>query len=148
MATLKTKPGSSTAKQRKAIAIEGKRRGMTIDRLREMAGCRLHELSSKDASALITRLTDRGLPNPPGKKPKAYPRKKKTDATRMITQDQCDQIKRLALDYFGENAPALAWLKLNFNADIVRDLATAKRAGEVIAVLKGMHERRKMNSHQ
>ena len=74
------------------------------------------------------------------------------DWRRMITPDQIDQIDRLMREYFPLSVDAFAWLDKNFKTgpvdraeytdDTIRRLGTAKRAGEVIRVLKRMHARR------
>ncbi|MCH7591460.1 MAG: HNH endonuclease [Planctomycetes bacterium] len=59
----------------------------------------------------------------------------------MIAPDHEEQIERLLREHFGDLATGLAWLEKDFDAQSPRDLLTAKRAGEVIYVLKAMMER-------
>lgn len=81
----------------------------------------------------------------------------------IITQAQVEQIDRLLGEYFGDGHKAYKWLvtffkpgeldcniigELDKNYDVIRRLATAKRAGEVIRVLKQMHARRKTKNEE
>jgi hypothetical protein len=62
----------------------------------------------------------------------------------MIAPDHVEQIERLMREYFeGDNEAAVAWLTTNFKVSKARDLLTAQRAGQVIRVLKDMHDRRR-----
>ena len=140
MAALNTKPGSSTTAQRKRLIALGRSAGQSVDDLREIAGGSLRQLSAAQASALITRLGGGDLPNEPGKAPRPYGRRT-TDATRMIHTDHVEQIERLLIECFDDPARGAAWLRKNFKVDEVRQLATAQRAGEVIATLKRMIQR-------
>ena len=60
----------------------------------------------------------------------------------MIAPDHAEQITRLLGEYFDTEAAGLAWLEKNFDVEHPRDLLTAKRAGQVIRVLKDMVARR------
>lgn len=142
-AALRTRPGTSTPDQRRKIVVLGKRKGLDLAAIRDLAGGRLHDLSSADASALIVRLGGGALPNPPGKKPAPYAGNRKTnDAVRMIAPGHVDQIERLLVEYFGSLDAGRAWLRKDFRANEPRELLTAQRAGQVIGVLKRMIERR------
>ena len=146
MAELNTQPGSCTPRQRQRIVLAGKRRGMNVDEVRRLAGSKLHDLSSAQASALIKRLSGEDLPNRPGEKPRSYRGNPKAGTIRMITYDQCHHIDRLMMEYFARDSHRAAiWLQKNFKASETRLLATAKRGGEVIAVLKRMLARKKEN---
>lgn len=59
----------------------------------------------------------------------------------MIAADHVEQIDRLLSEHFGDIEAGRAWLKKDFDAETPRDLLTAKRAGQVIRVLKDMIER-------
>jgi len=142
-AVLRTFPGTSSAAQRKKLAIAAKRKGIEIYELRGLVGCHLHDLSSAAASDWITRLSGDDLPNPPGGKPWPYARRKTRDTVRMVTADHMEQIGRLMLRYFENNtAAAVAWFRKNWKCDEPRELGTTERAGEVIAVLKKMLQRK------
>jgi len=143
MTTLRTTPGSSTPKQRQRLVILGRRKGLDLNEIRKTVGGSIKQLSAKGASEWIVRFGGGTLPNPPGKKPSVYKGKKpKPGVTRMITEDQIDQIKRLLFECFdGQSLRACEWLKKNFKVDLPVELATAKRAGEVIRVLKEMSSR-------
>lgn len=140
MAALSRQPKTSTIQQRKAIIALGRKWDQSIDDLRQIAGGSLRALSAQQASDLITRLGGGDLPNEPGRKPRPYGRRT-TDATRMIHQDHVEQIERLLRECFDDDKRGVAWLRKNFKVDEVRELATARRAGEVIATLKRMIER-------
>jgi hypothetical protein len=155
MAELNSKPGSSTAKQHQALAIAGKGRGLSLAEIRKAVGGSLRKLSAAEASRWIEHFSGQGLPNPPGQKPSAYKGKRPAPGTvRMMTEDQIDQIMRLGVDYFAEVHLLIAWLVKDFKVPdlaargarghraIVRQLGTAKRAGQVIRVLKLMIARR------
>jgi len=143
MAELNTKPSSSTTAQHKALVIAGLRRGMSVDDIRHDVGGSITALSAEQCSKWITRYTGRGLPNPPGQKPKTYKGRPAPGTVRMITGDQVDQIYRLGLSCFdGCGARFIDWLSTTFKVTVPGDLATSKRAGEVIRVLKQMQSRR------
>jgi hypothetical protein len=150
MATLNTNPGSSTAMQRQALHRIKRKRGWSDDQLHAAIGTgSTCDLSSQEASECITRLSGVKLPNPPGKKPSVYPDKKTPGVARMITEDQIEQISRLGLTYFGIPREFRAWLAKDFKVPhdgnvlhMIRQLATAERAGQVIRVLRMMHARR------
>ena len=138
-AVLRTFPGTSSAAQRKKLAIAAKRKGIEIYELRGLVGCHLHDLSAAAASDWITRLSGDDLPNPPGGKPRPYARRKSRDTVRMVTADHMEQIGRLMLRYFENNqAAASAWFRKNWKVDSPRDLLSTKDAGDVIRVLKDM----------
>ncbi len=143
MAALNTKPGSSTPGQRMRLHQRKRRLGWTDDQLHDAIGASSTTLlSSVEASACIRRLGGGELPYPPGQKPAPFAgKRKRTDATRMIAPGHIEQITRLLRVYFDDEAAGLAWLAKDFDAKHPRDLLTAKRAGQVILVLKGMIER-------
>lgn len=143
MASLNTKPGSSTAKQRTTLVIVGKRTGLELNEIRKAVGGSISKLSAAQASEWIKHYSGSDLANPPGKKPGTYKRRSKSSATRIISNDQVEQIDRLSIDYFSGNTEAAGqWLEKNFDVITARQLATAERGGQVIAVLKTMHARR------
>ena len=155
MAQLNPKPGSSTKRQHQTLVIAGRRRGLELAETRKIVGGSITRLSAAEASEWIEHFTGHGLPNPPGQKPGPYKGKRPAPGTvRMITEDQADQIVRLGIAYFGEAHLLIAWLVKNFKIDavmargqrghraVVRQLGTAKRAGEVIRVLKEMVARK------
>ena len=145
MVSLRTAPGSSTPKQRQVLHQLKRQRGWTDDELHDAIGCGSTTLlSATEASACIRRFGGGALPNPPGCKPAPFARKRqKTDATRMIMPDHVEQIERLLREYFGNIDAGRAWLKKDFDAEHSRALLTAKRAGQVIRVLKDMIARRR-----
>lgn len=155
MAELNPRPGSSTKRQHRALVIAGRRLGFDLADVRKTVGGSLCKLSAAEASLWIGHFTGRDLANPPGQKPGAYKGKRPAPGTvRMITDDQVEQIVRLGVEYFGEAHMLISWLVKNFKIDstaargqrghraIVRHLGTAKRAGEVIRVLKEMVQRK------
>lgn len=145
VATLGSRPGSSTPKQRQRLHQLKRRRGWTDEELHEAIGVESTKLlSARQASDYIRRLGGGSLPNPPGEKPAPYAGRRKTSyATRMIAPDHEEQIERLLGVYFPDKAAGLAWLEKNFDVKCPHDLLTAKRAGEVIHVLKTMNRRRR-----
>ena len=144
MAKLSTAPGSSTARQRQVLHQLKRRHRWSDDDLHDAIGARSTTLlSSERASECIRRLGGGRLPNPPGQKPSPYAgRPNRTAATRMIAPDHEEQIERLLLVYFDDLDAGSAWLEKNFDAKRPRDLLTARRAGQVIHVLKDMIARR------
>lgn len=143
VAKLKTKPRSSTAKQRQRVVTSGLKRGFELSEIRKMVGGSISKLSSVEASDWIEKFSGEKLPNPPGEKPKPYKGKPNPGVTRMISTDQCEQIIRLLNDCFeGKSDAAYAWLKNNFKVDDPRELLTAMKGGQVIAVLKSMITRK------
>ena len=156
MAQLNPKPGSSTKRQRYRLHQLKRDLGFTDDELHVIIGAAsTTHLSAAQASEWITHFTGRGLPNPPGQKPSSYKGKRATPGvTRMITDDQVDQIVRLGVEYFGEVHLLISWLVKDFKLPaveargarghraVVRHLGTARRAGEVVRVLKLMIARR------
>ncbi len=141
MAALKKKQGSSSPKQRQTLVIAGKRRGMALSEIRSMVGGSISELSSAEASAWITKFSGRDLQHEPGTKRSAYAGKK-AEGLRMITQDHVEQITRMGVTYFENESAFENWLDKNFKVRDPWKLGTAARAGEVIKVLKAMHDRR------
>ena len=140
-----TAPNSSTTAQRKLLVSLGRQHGLDVDGVRDLAGGKLHDLSSSAADALIKRLSDRDLPLPEDAVPACRPRVAE-GVTRMISPEQGEQIERLMAEYFKTSQDSFAWLKRMFKVDRVRDLATAKRASQVIVVLKGMINRRRIDA--
>ena len=140
MASLSTEPRSSRPKQRQRLHQLKRRLGWSDDDLHDAIGVESTKmLSAAQASDCIERLGGGELPNPPGQKPAPYAGKRKTtDGTRMIHPDHVEQIERLLGEYFDDEAAGLAWLNKDFDARHPRDLLTAKRAGQVIHVLKDM----------
>lgn len=145
VAKLHTEPGSSTPKQRQRLHQLKRRHGWTDEDLHEAIGkVSTKLLSSAEASALIRRLGGGKLPYPPGEKPAPYAGRRSTPgATRMIADGHVEQIQRLLSWRFdGDAEAAAAWLHKNFDVTHPRDLLTARRAGQVIRVLKDMIARR------
>lgn len=105
---------------------------------------RLAELSRADANHILTRLTGSPLPAAPGERPKR--RKGQAGVTRMIDAQQIDQLHRLLGDCFSTPHARQLWLTRNFKVAVIKDLATAKRAGQVIRVLKLMKSRKESPS--
>jgi len=147
MVQLRNYSGSSTKAQHTALVASAAKKGMSVDDVRTLVGGSIRKLSAKACSEWIQRISGDGLPNPPGSKPGAqrseYQGRAAPGVTRIISEAQCDQIMRLAVSYFeGSEEAATAWLKKNFDVSSPRELGTAQRGGEVIAVLKRMHVRR------
>lgn len=143
---LTDKPATSTPAQRQRLVIAAKRKGLALDDLRVIAGGSLRALSAAAASSLITQLTGESLPNPPGRKPPVYPRRKQEGVVRMISDDLIDQIARLSVEYLGSKEAGEFWLQKNFGVTDPWHLQTAERAGRVVWVLKQMHERKEVVS--
>lgn len=156
MATLTGNPGTSTAKQRCLLHQIKRRKGWSDEQLHDaIGGASTTALSAQQASEAIKRLSGMKLLNPPSQKPRPCDGRRSTGAIRMITDDQVDQIVWLGLDYFPHVRALLTWLSKDFKIPFtevaspaecrtyVRRLGTAKRAGEVIMVLKRMLERRR-----
>lgn len=136
---LDTRQATSTPQQRKRIVLLGNSQSLTVDDLRDMTPLgSLRELSKQEASDLIERLGGGRMQTA---RQSPYPRRQSTDATRMITREHVTIITEMMERKFGDSEHALAWLKRNFKVDTVRDLGTAERAGEVVAVLKEMLDR-------
>ena len=156
MAKLSTNPGSITQRQITAIWSTARGRGLSSEQVHEAAGGSLAALSRKQASDLIDRLGGGGLPNPPGEPPPPARHRAKSGVTRMIAAEQIEQIERLLVEVFPPSAksaksadgPGGAWFRKMFKVDSIRELATAKRAGEVIRVLKEMQARRAAPAHR
>ena len=145
MAELNAKARSSTPKQRQRLHQLKRRLRWTDDELHEAIGVKSTTLlSAAQASEYIRRLGGGDLPYPPGQKPSPYAGKRKTtDAVRMISPDHVEHIERLLGECFDDQAAGLAWLEKDFKVKHPRDLLTAKRAGQVIRVLKDMIKRRR-----
>lgn len=145
MATLNTKPGSSTPGQRVRLHQRKRPLGWTDDQLHDAIGAGSTTLlSSAQASTCIERLGGGEIPYPPGRKPAPFAGTcKRTDATRMIAPGHIERITRLLHVCFDDAAAGLAWLVKDFEAKHPRDLLTAKRAGQVVRVLQRMIERRR-----
>ncbi len=142
MAELNPKPNSSTKLQHQRLAIVASRQGFDIHQARKLVGGSVCKLSAAECSKWIKHFSGQDLPNPPGRKPRAYKGKPTPGTTRMIKPDQIQQIDRLGYNYFGRDDLYYSWLYKNFNVRDPYDLATAKRAGQVIRVLKQMLARR------
>ena len=142
---LNSEPGSSTAKQRQILHQIKRRHGWSDDDLHDAIGAASTTvLSAAQASACIGRLGGMKLANPPGQKPSPYPyHSRASGAVRMVHADHIEQIERLLAEYFGDEAAGRAWLEKDFKVKHPKDLLTAKVAGNVIRVLKGMINRRK-----
>ena len=162
-AGLSTQHGSVTTAQIKRLHQLGIPRGFTHEDLRALAEVEsLKDLSSAAASDLIRQLGGGELKHAPGQAPAPSRAKGRTRGTiRLITEAQLQQIERLGKEVFtganggnGESSPVsvlsvpscsdvfMAWLKKDFKVETIRDLATAERGGQVIAVLKEMLARR------
>lgn len=140
MAQLRTQPGSSTPRQRQVLHQLKRKLGWTDADLHNAIGAGSTTLlSAAQASERIRRLGGGDLPYPPGEKPGSYAgRRRVTDAVRMISPDHEEQIERLITEYFGNAEAGVAWLRKDFDVNHPRDPLTAKRAGQVIHVLKIM----------
>lgn len=153
---LTTDPGTVTPRQISALHRVAIRRGLDHEALREAAGVEsLKHLSRAEASKLIRRLGGGDLPHAPGTKPApsrapTYRRNRARSASegtrapiRMITPDQEEQLYRLGVEFFCDSSVDFVnWLRKNFKVELPRELATAVRAGQVIAVLSRMIDRR------
>jgi hypothetical protein len=161
-AALSTQHGSVTSSQIKRLHQLAIPKGFTHEDLRALAEVEsLKDLSSAQASDLIRQLGGGELKHAPGQAPPPSRERGRSRGTiRLITEAQLEQIERLGAEYFsaGQNPPrqvgghaqhsALStqhfrdWLSRDFKVATIRDLATAERGGQVIAVLKGMLARR------
>lgn len=143
MAKLSTIAGSSKPKQRQRLHQLKRKLGWSDEQLHDAIECQSTKLLSvAEASRCIRRLGGGDLPYEPGTKPAPFAGKRnRSDAIRMICDDHIEQIERLLIDYFNGLDAGFAWLAKNFDATSPRDLLTAKRAGQVIHVLKDMIER-------
>jgi len=143
MAALNTQPGTSTPKQRQRLHQLKRRLRWSDDDLHAAIGVdSTTKLSAAQASELIRQLGGGKLPHPPGQKPAPFEgKRKRTTAIRAIQPDHEEQIMRLLGERFEDEAAGLAWLRKNFKADRPRDLLTARRAAQVIHVLKTMLDR-------
>lgn len=132
-----------TPAQIRALHAVMRGKGLDCDEVKALRGiASLKDLSRAQASDLIKELGGGALPNPPGGKSPAR-RRGKPGVTRMIAPDMIKQIDRMMAEYFDNDwEKGYAWLKKNFKVDGIHKLATAARAGQVIAVLKEMLERR------
>lgn len=152
MATLNTTPRSSSKKQHQKLVLAGLDRGFDLAAIRKAVGGSICKLSTAECSDWIKHYSGDDLPNPPGEKPSVYRRKRCSDgAVRMITDDLVEQIDRLGWAYFSDVGKFENWLTKNFampfaagpgRIRVIRSLGTAKRATEVIVVLKRMLARR------
>jgi len=86
----------------------------------------------------------RRLAQSSGQKPSTYAGKRKADGvTRFRSSDVVEQIRRLGLRYFDQDAERFAhWLEVNFKVRDPDKIETAQRAGQIVQVLKGMHDKR------
>lgn len=142
MAELNTKPGSSTPKQRSRLVVAGRRKGFDLDKIREMVGGSVKQLSALQACEFIERFGGGELSNPPGQKPRDDSRPQ-PGVTRMRTADQVEQITRMLAEYFdGDHGRAANWLHANFGVRDPEKIATRQRAGQIIRVLKTMTARK------
>ena len=142
MASLNAKPGSSSKRQHQTMVITAARKGIALNDLRSMVGGSLRALSSAQASDWIKRISGQTLPHPPGQKPSPRKGRSAPGVTRMISEDQCEQIMRLAREYFDDDDDAArAWLLKHFKVHEPRELATAVRGAKVIVALKTMANR-------
>ena len=170
-ASLCDQPGTVTTAQIKRLHQLGIPRGFSHEDLRALAEVEsLKDLSSAAASDLIRQLGGGELKHAPGQSPPPSREKGRQRGTiRLITEAQLQQIERLGEEYFAQAGtqghgdtgtqaagsrssslrpsvpPSLAfiaWLKKDFKVATIRDLATAERGGQVIAVLKDMVARR------
>ena len=150
MAELSRAPRSISHDQRRRLFGLAKRRGMSTDGLRAATpDGSIGALSRAEASRLIAELGGAPLANPPGQAPPTKKHRPAEGCVRMITSEHVGQIARLLDDYFGRNMPTRGydWLQKNWSKNGVqvktlRDLGTARRAGQVIRVLREMIERR------
>ena len=141
---LDQRAGSVSKAQLQVIGCAARQRGLDHDAVCSAAGVdSWKELSRARASTLIKRLTGEGLKNPPGHPPAPQKRRREPGVIRLITPDQIGQITRLGLECFNDDSAWFyGWLEQNFQVRRVRDLATAKRAGQVLHVLQTMIERK------
>lgn len=147
MPTLNQKPGSITPPQIQKLILAGIDRGLVrnsgkdLSGLREACGVRsLRQLSAADASMHIRRIAREELPNEPGKAPRT--RKRSVPGILpMIDAALIQQIERLGVMHFGDDDHFRSWLEKNFKVRDARQLASARRAGEVINALKQMLDR-------
>lgn len=131
--------GSSTTAQRRALMLAARRHGLSVEQVRDLAACRLHQLSARTASELIARLTGKDLPHPPGAAPKKRAYRGAPRGVRIITDDHVQQIHRLMMEYFySDELRAAAWLEKTFKVTDPQKLATARRAGQAIRTLRTM----------
>ncbi|MCO6436514.1 MAG: hypothetical protein J5J06_05455 [Phycisphaerae bacterium] len=140
MTQLSTVPNSSSKLQHQKLVMEAANKGFALGELRKMVGGSLRRLSALECSEWIRHFGGGDLPNPPGKKPRPYGRKR-TASVRVITADHVEQITRLGLTHFHSPERFENWLETNFKVRSPEQLLTAARAGEVIHVLFTMHQR-------
>lgn len=144
--TIDASPRSISPAQIRALLATGRKRGMEVDDVRAAAGGSLRKLSRAQASKLIERLGGGELPNPPGTPQRQQRRRAEPGVYRMITEEHCEQIAHLLNQVFDTPREAAAWLQKNFKVLDLRRLGTAKRAGEVIRVLKLIKQRRQTDA--
>lgn len=142
---INSKPGSITRYQLQKLILTGKERGLVrgtdLSGLREACGTvSLRGLSRLEASQCIARISGQSLPHAPGKAPRTR-RRSLPGILPMIDAALIQQIERLGLQHFGDEDHFRNWLEKNFKVRDVRQLASARSAGEVIHVLKQMLDR-------
>ncbi len=148
MPTLNQKPGSITKEQIRKLNVAARRCGLDLEALRESCGTdSIRTLSAADASMHIRRLSREDLPNPPGKAPNKR-RRATPGILTMIDAPLIEQIERLGMQFFGDDDKFRSWLEKNFKCRDARQLASARRAGEVINVLKRMLDRSSTRSSE
>ncbi|HUU83513.1 MAG TPA: hypothetical protein VM243_08420 [Phycisphaerae bacterium] len=160
LSRLDASPRSISRPQRERLFGLAKRRGMTIDALRAAVGGSISQLSKREASEAISRLGGKPLTHEPGHPPAPPHRRSERGVTRMIANDQVEQIMHGGLTYFGGDVGRFSgWLAKDFDCggaiepgeDLagvdrrlcaqIRTLATAQRGGQVIHVLRTMNAR-------
>ncbi len=143
--SINDKPGSITRAQLQKLVLAGKDRGLVrgadLSGLREACGVvSLKGLSRAAAHQCIKRISGEDLANEPGKAPRT--RKRSVPGILpMIDAALIQQIERLGVMHFGDDDHFRSWLEKNFKVRDARQLASARRAGEVINVLKQMLDR-------
>lgn len=142
MPSLRTAPGTSTAKQRQRIGIDARRLGFDLAEVRAWFSVdSLTELSSAQASECIKRMDGGDLPRPPGTGSRP-PARAARGSTRIITREQISEIKRLLDDYFNDGLDMArkqsAWLRKIYGVEQVRDIGTSQAANRCIWALQRM----------
>lgn len=143
--------GSISGPQIQTLCTAARRKGVDLQTIRDAYKVTsIRDLSRAQASAAITRLTGQGLKHAPGQAPRLRRRPPAPGTFRMLAGEHVEQIARLAAQYFrGDVDKVIAWLRKNYEEchqappgaeleDVIQALGTAQRAGEIIAVLKGM----------
>ncbi len=144
--SINDKPGSITRAQLQKLVLAGKERGLVrgadLSGLREACGViSLKGLSRAAAHQCIKRISGEDLANEPGKAPRTR-RRTAPGVLPMISAQLIQQIERLGLQHFGDEDHFRNWLEKTFKVRDVRQLASARSAGEVIHVLKEMLDRK------